>query len=343
MKVSSLGELNLIEKIKKEIERGKHRNYNKKDLILGIGDDSAIVAKDFNRDLLATTDMLIEGVHFSKKTASLEQIGWKALACNLSDIAAMGGIPRYALVSLGFPGGTAVREIEDLYKGIESLAGKYRVKIIGGDTVSSPSFFVISITLLGEIIKKEFVSRAGASLGDKILVTGTFGNAGGGLKLLKEKEFPLPSNRSEKYLLRKFLLPEPRIKEGRIIARGKYATSMIDCSDGLDSSIRFISLESKVGAKIYIDSIPMSRELIKVSMFLKKTPLDFALFGGEDYELVFTAPPEKINKIKKHISEVTVIGEIVNKKEGIKFLDKKGKELKFRAKGYEHFTHNTDF
>ncbi|MCK4532692.1 thiamine-phosphate kinase [bacterium] len=343
MKVSSLGELNLIEKIRKKVESGKHQNYKKKDLILGIGDDAAIVAKDLNRDFLATTDMLIEGVHFSKKTASPEQIGWKALACNLSDIAAMGGIPRYALVSLGFPGDTDAREIENLYKGIESLAGKYRVKIIGGDTVSSPSFFVISITLLGEIIKKEFVSRAGASLGDKILVTGTFGDAGGGLKLLKKNELPFSSNHFEKYLLRKFLLPEPRVREGRIIARGKYATAMIDCSDGLDSSIRLISQQSKVGAKIYIDSIPMSRELIKASRFLKKTPLDFALFGGEDYELVFTAPPEKINKVKKCVPEVTVIGEIVNKKEGIKFLDKKGKELKFRVKGYEHFTRNTDF
>ncbi|MCK5533891.1 thiamine-phosphate kinase [bacterium] len=344
MKVSSLGEFNLIEKIKKVIENGKkHRNYNKRRLILGVGDDAAVVAKDSRKAFLATTDMLIEGVHFSKKTASLRQIGWKALACNLSDIAAMGGIPLYALVSIGFPQDTAVKEIEELYRGIESLAGKYRVKIIGGDTVSSPCFFVISITVLGEIEKKELVTRSGAKLGDKILLTGTIGDAGAGLRLLKNPKHLKFFNRYEKYLINRFLLPEPRIKEARIIARTKCATAMIDCSDGLDLSIKFISRQSKVGAKIYTDSIPLSGGLKKTSSAFKKNPLEFALFGGEDYELVFTASPEKTKKIKKQISGVTVIGEIVSKKEGIKFLDKKGKVLKLKAKGYEHFTDNPEF
>lgn len=341
MKVSFLGEFNLVEKIKKEIWNREYRKGSKRDVIVGIGDDTAVVTKDKTKYSLVTTDMLVEGIHFSKKTASFKQIGWKSLACSLSDIAAMGGIPLYGLVSIGLPKHTTVREVKDLYKGIESLARKYKVKIIGGDTISSPRFFIISITLLGEIGRKELITRSGAKPGDRMLVTGTFGDAASGLVLLKKYKKIKCLIHSARYLIRRCLLPEPRIKESRVLAQKRYATAMIDCSDGLDLSIRFICKHSNVGAKIYIDSIPLSSGLKKIRRFLEKTPLDFALFGGEDYELVFTTPENKVEEVIKQIPSVSIIGEIITKKEGVKFLDREGKVVRLKGKGYEHFSNSS--
>ncbi len=329
MDLSKIGEFGLIEKLRRKIKKRSPR------IKLGVGDDCAVVAAP-DHDLLITADTLIEDVHFDLHYISPEMLGKKSIAVNLSDIAAMGGSPLYILISLGMPISTRVEFIDELYSGFENTAKKYNCSIIGGDVSKSINGLIISITIIGEVKKNVFIQRAGARIKDKIFVTGNSGDSAAGLEILKK------SNHIKKNkMIEKHLCPKPRLKEGQILAEKIGVSSMIDLSDGLASDLKRICEESKCGARIYINKIPFSPGLRKLKKSINKNILDYALFGGEDYELLFTIKENKVAQLQKRWHRMTIpitnIGEILDKKCGIILVSPDGKEEPLPQKGYNHF------
>jgi thiamine-monophosphate kinase len=302
MKLSELGEFGLIDLI-------ASHEAKRQDTIVGIGDDAAVLSPKSEvrgqKYALVTTDALIENVHFKRAGLSFFALGQKALAANISDIAAMGGWPTHALVTVGLPANLSVEKIEEFYRGLNRLAKKYRIDIVGGDTVASPKELVISITLLGEVEKKNLMLRSTAKPGDLVCVTGRFGGPA-----------------SQKYL--QLTTYNLRLTEARALAKSKLATAMIDSSDGLVRSVLEICKASNVGAMLFEDCVPAA----------KGATLDQALYGGEEYELVFTVPKEKFKKLK---IKMTIVGEIVSAKQGVKLVAKHDKIKKLKSGGYEHF------
>lgn len=338
MKISEIGEFGLIERISKDTI------INPKNILLGIGDDCAAYYTSPDKIVLATCDMLVENIHFTLSTCSPRQLGRKAMAVNISDIAAMGGIPRQALLSLGAASSTSVEFIDQLADGMKEEAKLFKINIVGGDTVRSPLGLVINITLIGEVESDLIVKRSTAKPGDLIMVTGELGGSAAGLILILEEEkySTIPLKIAEEVKLA-HLSPIPRIKEGRIIAKERLANSMIDISDGLASDLTRICEASAVGAKVYASKIPILSLARKVAKLIKKDPLDLALYGGEDYELLFTVSPEKPEVVsnllyKKLGVKVTMIGEIRKEQEGIKLEDLQGRVVDLQAKGYNHFS-----
>jgi len=318
MRLSDIGEFELIKRIKRLCNRSS------KDLVLGIGDDSAIIIKDTSMFTLITSDMLIEGVHFDLRYTTFLQLGHKALAVNLSDIFAMGGRPRFFLLDIGVPPRIDSREVEEIYRGINGLAKEYGVAVIGGDTSLSRKGLIICGTLIGE--SRRPIRRSGAGIGDGIFVTGTVGDSAMGLEILKyEGQGSRVKGRGSysRSLIKRHLLPEPVP-----LRRTDRVTSMIDISDGLLIDLCHICDASNVGAVIYKERIPLSEELTRVAHTMKKDPFDYALRGGEDYVLLFTSP----SRYKKG---ATRIGEIIRK--GRYIIDEKGRKTPFKSEGYEHF------
>lgn len=315
MKLSKLGEFGLIDRIKEVLGEPARK------AVIGIGDDTAVIETSpqifpFSKSkyLLLTTDTLIQGVHFKLKGTSFYDLGERALAINISDIASMGGSPTYALVTIGANKNSSVEKIEELYKGIRDLAKRYKIGVVGGETVSSPKEFVISITLLGEVEKEHLLTRSGAQVGDSILVTGNFGGP-------KAVKFNIAKSKLN-----------IRLKEADIIARSGLCTSMIDASDGLVRSVMEICKRSKSGARLYADCVPIAR----------KANLKQALYGGEEYELVFTAPEEKAKDLKSLLSrktkaKVSICGKIVPDHGEVKVVDMQGKVNPVLSYGFEHF------
>lgn len=327
IKINEVGEFGLIDLIKKKI-LSKDRQ-----VVVNIGDDAAVIKSLPDRLLIFTTDTLVERIHFDLSYFSFEEIGWKAMAANLSDIAAMGGLPRYALVTMGLPESMRAEDVLSIYKGASKIARKYNCKIIGGDTTLVPKDLFISIALLGEVEKKFLVTRSGAKKGDLICVTGKLGEAQAGLEYLKKY------GRQKFSLARKHLQPNPRINEARILVKNLKINSMIDISDGLSSELFHLADESRLGALIYEQNIPISPKCLKLASFLNKTPLAWALSSGEEYELLFTFGKKdqaKIGKIKSKVS-VSVIGEMVDKRDGVKLIHKSGRMKDLRKVGFVHF------
>ena len=329
MKLKGIGEFGLIDLIRKRFP-AKDKN-----LVLGIGDDAAVIKITPKKYLIFTTDALREGVHFDLSYYSYRQIGWKAMAANLSDVAAMGGIPTFGLISLGLPKNKKTEDVLKIYKGMNDLAKKYGCKLCGGDLFLSPEI-VISVALLGETEPEFLVRRSGAKPEDLICVTNDLGQSQAGLEVLKAKKPSKPG------WLRKHLKPEPRINQARKLVQTLDVTSMIDISDGFGSDLYHIAEESKVGALILEEKIPISRNLLKMAHVLKKSPLDLALSSGEEYELLFTIKKDqekKLKYLKKKAAnlKITVVGEIKDKKEGLKILDSKGKLKNLKRAGYSHF------
>jgi len=334
MKVSELGEFGLIDLLAKMAYGARdNQRASWQQLIIGIGDDAAAWRGDTSTQL-ATIDSFIQDVHFSLGATSWEDLGWKAMAVNLSDIAAMGGIPRYALVSLALPGHTEVEDITALYRGMIELTQQFEVAIVGGDTSSAP-LVAINITILGSTRgqDKHILTRSTARPGDKVAVTGELGAAAAGVEMLNRKlRFSPEANASIK---KAFLRPCPRIAEGQLlIAQG--VKTAIDISDGLIQDLSRICKASRVGARIEIDRVPIPP---KVKANFGDKALELALSGGEDYELLFTAGTEVIDKVKKAAAcPVTVIGEIVADETGkITLVDKEGKPFNLDKTGWEHF------
>jgi thiamine-monophosphate kinase len=307
-------------------------NQASRQLIIGIGDDAAAWQGD-SAVQLATTDSLVQDVHFSLATTPWYELGWKALAISLSDIAAMGGVPRYALVTLALPADSEVDDVTTLFQGMVELAEPSGVVIAGGDIVRA-SLTVITTTVTGSALDREHVlTRSAAKPGDKVAVTGYLGAAAAGLKMLREK-LELDSETAS-HLRRAFLHPNPRVAEGQLLA-GYGVKTAIDISDGLISDLTHICQSSGVGARIEVDRLPVAPE---VEANFGEESRELALSGGEDYELLFTASAETIDKVTRAAScPVTVIGDIIADKIGeIDLVESQGKPLHLSKGGWDHF------
>jgi len=328
MKVSELGEFGLIDLLAKMIPAPRDNK-----LVLGIGDDAAAWSSDAATQLV-TTDSLFQDVHFSLSTTPWEALGAKALAVNLSDIAAMGGVPEYAVVSLALPGNTEIEDVIALYRGMIELAGQFEVAIIGGDTCRAP-LVSITMTVLGSAVspEKEILTRSAARPGDRVAVTGYLGAAAAGLEMLTGKLRFDPEAAAQ--LRDAFLHPVPRITEGqRLVGQGVKAA--IDISDGLVADLTHVCRASRVGARVEAERLPI-HPAVKANFGDRS--LGLALGGGEDYELLFTAGAGTMAKVKEVAScPVTVIGEVVADKESrVIVVDANGHPVPTDKAGWEHF------
>ncbi len=329
MILRDIGEFGLISKIRDWM------GASRSDVVQGIGDDVAVVEMG-KKVLLLTTDLLIEEIHFERSWTDPYRLGKKALAVNLSDIAAMGGIPKYFLISLGLPRTLPFSFVSLFYRGLKEMARQFQVDLVGGDTSLSQKI-IINICVIGEGKRGSLLFRNGAKVGDDLYVSGTLGDAALGLKILQNKSSP----RNPKRLINKHLSPTPRLELGQALARKKIASAMIDVSDGLLSDTLHLMEESKVGARIWEDHIPLSDSYRRWIRTYSKDPYQFALSGGEDYELLFTALPEKRATILSLAHSlnipITRVGEILPKKEGVQLIGRGGEKISPNRTGFDHF------
>jgi len=331
MNLSELGEFGLIDILTCDLTCGKG-------VIKGVGDDTAVLETGGDKWFLFTTDMMVEGVHFSLDYSTMSQVGWKLLAVNLSDIAAMGGSPTHALISMAVPPHFEPSGLVELYKGLKKAAEEYGVNIVGGDTVMSPERLVLNVALLGEVAAGKAVYRSGARPGDYVYVTGTLGAPAAGLYLF-QKPASACSPQSADYCRLAHAAPRPRVEAGRFLASCG-VSSMNDISDGLASEIHEICESSGVGCLIRATDIPIDPCVREVAAQAGLDPLNWALFGGEDLELVFTANLEAEGKIKRCIGKIGTqvyrVG-VITASRGICLEKPDGKIVPLPRGGYDHF------
>jgi thiamine-monophosphate kinase len=330
--LGELGERGLIERLRVRL------GAPGPGVLLGIGDDAALV-RCSQGDLLLTTDTLVEDVHFRRPSTTLRTLGAKALAVNLSDIAAMGGEPCFALVALALAASSAVADVDALYEGLADMAGRYGVALVGGDTCASPGPLVVTVALLGRV-EGPPVRRAGARPGDLILVTGTLGAAAAGLAVL-ERGGGSASSGALETVVAAHHLPTPRVPEGRLAQTSRRVTAMIDLSDGLATDLGHLTRESGVGAEVRLADVPIASATREVAVALDVDPWVWAVAGGEDYELLLTSPPDDATTLATRIrnetgTRVAIVGEIRPPAEGLRFLDAAGRAVTVPA-GFDHF------
>lgn len=311
MKVKDIGEFGLIERMraKTSVDRS---------VVKGIGDDCAVLKFSKDEYLLLTCDMLVEGIHFDLKFATPWLVGRKALACCISDIAAMGGVPKDALVAIGIDPGLSLRFVDRLYQGIKQMAHRFGINIVGGDLVRSKRL-TISTSLTGFVKNDRLTLRSGAKDNDAVMVTGALGGS-------KQK---------------KHLTFIPRLREAQVLVKRFKVNSMIDISDGLAQDLAHIAAESGLGAIIYERDIPISQSAYRQAKREGKSPLQLTLGDGEDYELLFTMPKKEARGLlssrpKELETRVTMIGQMINEP-GLWLIDKHGRKRKLTSKGYRHF------
>jgi thiamine-monophosphate kinase len=312
MKIKEIGEFGLINRITKKPKS--------KEILVGIGDDAAVIKLKSGLQVL-TTDTLVEGDHFRQEWFSPKQIGMKSIEINVSDVAAMGAVPKFVLVSLALPSNLDVEFIDNLYEGMWKSCKKYNIEIIGGNMTHSKQI-VISITLIGEVDKKNLCLRNGARSGDFVLVSGCLGNGKAGLRVFQENLKAFESVKKH------YLEPKAQLKSALEVA--SYASSMEDISDGLASELKHICKQSRCGAIIYKDKIPIKEDVRNVAKILNEDEYNYALFGGEDFELVYTVPKNNLKKFKGYL-----IGEITKNRKVLLFS--KGKTKNLTKHGYDHF------
>jgi thiamine-monophosphate kinase len=326
MKLADKGELSLLERIRKRFKA------NAKDLIAGIGDDSAAIFP-LDRALLLTTDLMTEGVHFDLDFSTYFQIGFKIISVNVSDIYAMGGTPRFVLLDVAAPGATDDSMLDSFFDGVRKAIDRYKVLLVGGD-LSSSMVLTVSATVAGYALRP--VTRSGARPGDGIFVTGSLGDSACGLELLKIINRPIAVESGDRMnrplswaamrpLLIRHLLPEAR-RPGKISG---VASAMIDVSDGLLIDLWRLCEESGVGARVFMRRLPVSPQMKKAATFLNLDPDFLASSGGEDYELLFTAPRGR------KIANAHCIGEITDSERIV--VERDGTERPFSHEGYQHW------
>ena len=336
---SSLREFTLIRALKQRYGSTDAR------IVRGMGDDAAVIAPRRTDSYLLTTDLLAEGIHFDRTTAAFADVGFRAAAANLSDIAAMGGIPEFLLVSLAIPRDGTVRHVEQLYAGLMAACRPHRVRLIGGDTSASRDGWFIGLTLVGSAGAKRILYRSGAKAGDDLYVTGTLGDSRAGLGLLQgmhgkgQARSLTPGQR--RFLVQRHLRPMARIREGLWLANSGWATSAIDLSDGLSGDLRHVCAESRVGALIELSALPISSACRRYALSVKQEPAILALAGGEDYELLFTVPARHrarfLRASVRRRFQMTRVGKITAAKEGLRMLLPDGRRRRLPISSYEHF------
>ncbi|RMZ60871.1 thiamine-phosphate kinase [Chryseobacterium nematophagum] len=339
--ISKLGEFGLIKHLT------EHFSLSNASSEVGVGDDAAILSSE-NKKVVITTDILTEGVHFNLGYVPLKHLGYKAVIVNLSDIAAMNATPTQILVSLAVSNRFPVEALEEIYAGIHTACKKYNVDLVGGDTTSSNSGLVLSITAIGFENEDAIVKRTGAKPNDLLVVTGDLGGAYMGLQILEREHAVYLSNPNMQpemegydYILEKQLKPEARTDIKNILKELDIKpTSMIDISDGLASEILHISDQSKVGFRLYEEKIPIDSLSISTADEMNLNPVMTALSGGEDYELLFTISPNDFDKIKNH-PDFTIIGHAVDKEDG-NFMVARGSNqlVALTAQGWDAFLNN---
>jgi len=336
--LSTIGEFGLIKLIDAKFP------INNPETLKGIGDDAAVI-NSAGKELVVSTDLLIEGIHFDLSYSPIKLLGYKAVAVNISDIAAMNAIPKQITVSLGLSNRISVEAVEELYEGIKAACDEYKVDLVGGDTSASRSGLVISITALGFAEKEKIVYRNTAKVNDIVCVSGDLGAALMGLQTLeREKQVFLANpdmqpqiDKDKDYVIERQLKPQARmdvVYELRDL--GVVPTSMIDISDGLASELLHICKSSNVAAVIFEDKIPIEDQTYLTATELNFSPMTAALNGGEDYELLFTVKQEDYEKIK-NMSDISIIGYMTNEVLEPQMMMKSGTLVKITAPGYEHF------
>ncbi len=328
--LDEIGEFGLIERIR------ARRRAADEDVVVGMGDDCAVLRRGSILEVL-TTDCLVEGTHFQPGWLSMEDVGWKALAVNLSDVAAMGATPRHALVTLFIPGGIAAEDIDSLYDGVEACAAGAGVVVVGGDIVRIDGPFAVSITLSGTCERDEVVTRSGAREGDVIVVTGRLGEAALGMEYLESGR--RPAGPAAERSAERFRRPVPRHEEARVIVRELQPTSMIDLSDGLASDLWHILDMSKAGASLNAEAVPVGEGVVDWFEGDRESALEFAVRGGEDYELLFTMSGRHGDALADAAArtglEMTAIGRITPREAGF-VLAAAGAETRVGRGGFDH-------
>ncbi len=335
MKVSSLGEFPLIRRVAQRLPPYRP------DVYVGVGDDVAVLEQDERFYLLATCDIQVEGVHFLRGSMTPFQLGRKVAAINLSDIAAKGGEPLHFLISLVLPPDTEVDWVDALYDGLGEEASRYGADIVGGNMSKTAGPLAVDLFLLGRVPREHLLLRSGARPGDEVWVTGFLGNSAAGLSLLLQPDLPV-EGAVRRLLLDAHLTPTPRVREGQIIARSRQATAMIDLSDGLSSDMGHICEKSRVGVRLWAERLPISPEARQVAARTGNQAWQWALSGGEDYELCFTAPPGAGAALAATVQEatgvpVTCVGEVLPEEAGRWLRLEDGREVPLKGAGWDHF------
>lgn len=313
--------------------------------ILGIGDDCALVPKNEKSYYVIGTDALIENIHFDLRYFSYEAVGHKALAVNLSDVAAMGAVPRYAFLNLALPRRAKDKDVAAFYEGFDALAKTHDVHLLGGDTCSSPNYWFVSVTLIGEAPKTHIKKRSLAKPGDDIYVSGTLGDSALGLKYCRAW-FPYDNVYTSTHLW-----PQPQVALGKMLGKRRGIHAMIDVSDGLVQDLGHIMEASDVCAHLDLERIPLRDNFIPSCQKQRLDPMHTALSGGEDYQLVFTAAPSVAKTIGKHCAEIGVqvskIGSVLDRsasyrknqtKSRVTVFDKNKKPISLAQSGFDHFS-----
>ena len=342
--VSQLGEFRLIRHLRRRF------GQTGRAVLRGIGDDAAVIRPSSGHALLLTTDLLAEGIHFDLRTATFEDIGYKAAVANLSDIAAMGGRPQYMLVAVAIPASRTSSDVDRLYRGMMRACRLHKVELVGGDTSASRHGLFLSITLTGFVQAGRVLTRDGARVGDLLYVTGTLGDSLAGLTLLESARNRRSAagdrlnqrrRRYQSYLIDRHLRPTPRIKEGQLLAAHRLATAAIDLSDGLSGDLMHICEQSGVGAEIETSALPLSPACRAYAAASRLDPVRLALTDGEDYELLFSISSGSRAKLERlarrtgcHFSR---IGTVRPKRAGVRLRRVNGSSKRLAIAGYQHF------
>lgn len=334
MRLEDVGEFPLIARLTAGLE-------SRADVALGIGDDAAALDLGAGSLLLATCDAQVEGTHFLPGIATPEEIGHKALAVNLSDIAAMGGEPLWALVSLLAPPTLDVATLDGVYAGMRALARRFNVALVGGNVSSTPGPLTLDITLLGRVTRERMLTRAGARPGDRLLVTGRLGAAVTALLAITSApaEAALPAEALSE-ARRAMVTPQPRVREGMALSATGAVSAMLDVSDGLAGDLGHLCERSGVGAVVELAALPVDAATRALAQALGRDPSRIALTSGDDYELLFTARPDGVTEALEAVRAVggvaTVIGEITAPGQGLRVREPDGALAPLEPRGWDH-------
>jgi len=313
---------------------------------VGIGDDAAVASISSGHQLVMSCDSMVDGVHFHRWTMRDEDIGFKSLAANVSDMASMGAIPKYALISISVPNHFSDYRLKRIYKGIYECANLYDIAIVGGDTTASRREFMLSITIIGEVETNKALLRSTAKRGDQLFITGVLGRSAAGLDYLWQQQktnLSIDHVPSEwRGLVAEHRKPRPSVEAGRILLRSNACRALNDISDGLASEAWEIADASHVSILLHENSLPIAADLAAYAQTRGKSPLDWILYGGEDYSLLGTLPPHQVQAVEKALQhaglEFYIIGEVTDEmKKEVSILDQTGTMNRVEKKGYHHF------
>lgn len=346
--ISAIGEFGLIDRIQSLTNFSVDDASLHENLVKGISDDAAVFRPTQGKVQLLTTDAFVEGVHFDLTFTSMKHLGWKAMVANFSDLAAMGAIPRYATFTVSLPKKISVEMVEELYAGATHACKTYSCLLVGGDTTTSLTNMMLSVTVTGEADEHHVRYRSGAQAGDYLCVTGHLGASIGGLKILqREKErfsqahdvaaFQ-PNLEPYAAAIEKHLVPKPRFDISKILTHQVKIGAMIDVSDGLSSEIHHLCQSSSVGAAIFEHNLPIDQLTQQIASEFSDSPIEYALHGGEEYELLFTINDDEFAKLDALTNDVSILGRVTEQQKGIMLVHENGEQVALQLGGWNHFS-----